>query len=85
MSNEPGAKEEIAAKWGIWGGAPAKEIFHVNTDDVDCAAQGVSALERYALIPHGAYQATFAQGLTDEIFKDYRCYISSGEHVLRHV
>ena len=57
----------------------------MNTDDVDCAAQGVSSIERYALVPHVAYQAAFAKGLANEIFNDYRCYIASGEHILRHV
>ncbi len=79
------SKEEIPAVPGIWSSTPAKEIFYVNTDDVDCAAQGVSAIERYALVPHVAYQAAFAKGLADEIFNDYRCYIASGEHILRHV
>ena len=79
------SKQEIPEKRGLWGGAPAKEIFYVNTDDVDCAAQGVSAIERYALVPHTAYQAAFAKGLAEEIFNDYRCYIASGEHILRHV
>ncbi len=79
------SKEEIPEKRGLWGGAPAKEIFYVNTDDVDCAAQGVSSIERYALVPHVAYQAAFAKGLADDIFNDYRCYIASGEHILRHV
>ena len=76
---------ETAGKKGLWNSEPPRQVFHVNTDDVDCAAQGVSALERYALVPHGAYQATFAKGYVDDIFKDYRCYISSGEHILRHV
>ena len=79
------SKEEIPEKKGIFSGTQAKEIFYVNTDDVDCAAQGVSAIERYALVPHTAYQAAFAKGLAEEIFNDYRCYIASGEHILRHV
>ena len=79
------SKEEVPAKHGLWGGSPAKEVFFINTSDVDCAAQGVSAIERYALIPHTAYQATYAQGLAGEIFKGYQCYIASGEHILRHV
>ncbi len=79
------SKEQVAAKRGIWGGSPAKEVFYINTDDVDCAAQGVSALERHALIPHTAYQAVYAKGRADDIFKDYQCYIASGEHILTHV
>ncbi len=79
------SKEQVPARRGIWGGSPAREVFYINTDDVDCAAQGVSAIERHALIPHAAYQAVFAQGRAEEIFKDYQCYIASGEHILKHV
>ena len=79
------SKEEVPAKRGIWGGSPAKEIFYIDTSNVDCAAQGVSAIERHALIPHTAYQAVYARGKADEIFRDYQCYIASGEHILRHV
>jgi hypothetical protein len=79
------SKEQVPAKKGIWGGTPAKEVYYINTDDLDCAQQGVSAIERYALIPHAAYQATFAQGRADEIFDDYKCYIASGDTIIRHV
>ncbi len=79
------SKEEVPAKRGIWGGSPAKEIFHIDTDDIDCAQQGVSALERHALVPHEIYQAAYAEGRAGEIFRDYQCYIASGEHIIRHV
>ena len=79
------SKEEIPAKHGIWGGAQAKEIFFIDTGDVDCVAQGVSAIERHALIPHTAYQAVYADGSADEIFKGYQCFIASGDHILKHV
>ena len=79
------SKEEIAAKHGIWGGSPAKEVYFIDTGNVDCVAQGVSAIERHALIPHTAYQAVYANGKAQEIFKDYQCYIASGEHILQHV
>jgi len=79
------ALKEISEPTGLWNSETVTQVFHVNTDDVDCAAQGVSALERYALVPHGAYQATTANGLAEDIFKDYRCYISSGEHILKYV
>ena len=79
------SKEEVAAKRGIWGGSPAQEIYYINTDDIDCAQQGVSALERHALLPHAVYQAAYAQGLAQEIFGDYHCYIASGDHILRHI
>ena len=79
------SQEEVAAKHGIWGGSPAKEIFYIDIGNVDCVNQGVSAIERHALIPHTAYQAVYAKGKTDEIFKGYQCYIASGEHILKHV
>ena len=79
------SKHEVRSKMGIWGSSPAREIYHVNTDDLDCVAQGVSALERYAMIPHTAYQSMYAKNLTDEIFNGHRCYIASGDHILKHV
>lgn len=79
------SKEEVPAKKSIWGGTPANEIFYINTDDIDCVTQGVSSLEKYALIPHTAYQATFAQGKADEIFDDYKCHIVSGNDIIPHV
>jgi len=84
-SQELHSLEEVPAKKGIWGGTPAKEVYYINTEDVDCAAQGVSELEHNALVPHAAYQATFAQGRADEIFDDYKCHIVSGDHIIRHV
>ena len=77
--------KEVSEASGLWNNQSVTQVFHVDTDDVDCAAQGVSALERYALVPHAAYQATSANGLSDDIFKNYCCYISSGDHILQHV
>jgi hypothetical protein len=77
--------EEKPARHGLWGGARAEEVFYINTDDLDCARQGVSALEHHALVPHEAYQAVFAEGRADEIFAGYQCHIVSGDQVLQHV
>ena len=77
--------EEKPARSGLWGGAQAEEIFYINTDDVDCARQGVSAQEKHALVPHEAYQAVFAEGRAEDIFAGYDCHILSGDQVLQHV
>ncbi|MFK7902294.1 MAG: hypothetical protein AB8B49_05570 [Nitratireductor sp.] len=74
---------EKPAKWGLWGGDPAREEFYINTDDLDCARQGVSSFERHALVPHEAYQAIFASGEADDIFKGYKRHVISGNQVLR--
>ena len=79
------SKEERPARWGLWGKSAPEEVFHIDTDNVDCVRQGVSAVERRALIPHEAYQAVYTQGRVDEILGDYECYIASGDHIIRNV
>jgi len=79
------SQESIPAKRGLWGGTPQKEIYYINTDDVDCAQQGVSALDRHALLPHPVYQAAYAEGVAEEILRGHHVYIASGDHILRHV
>ncbi len=79
------SKEETTSRNGIWGASVAKEIYYINTDDPDCVAQGVSDTQAHALIPHEVYQKAYANDATSDIFKDYQCYIASGEHILRHV
>lgn len=79
------SKEERPARWGLWGKSAPEEIFHIDTDSIDCVQQGVSSVERRALIPHEAYQAVFAGGRVDEILGDYECYIASGDHIIRNV
>lgn len=74
---------EKPAKWGLWGGDPAREEFHINTDDLDCARQGVSSFERHAIVPHEAYQAIFASGKADDIFDGYKRHVISGKQILR--
>jgi hypothetical protein len=76
---------EKPAKWGLLSSEPAREEFYINTDDLDCARQGVSAFERHALVPHEAYQAIFAAGEQDKIFSGYETHIVSGNEVLRRV
>lgn len=73
---------EKPAKWGLWGGDPAREEFHINTDDLDAARMGVSAYERHVLVPHEAYQALFATGEADATFEDYHRHVIQGDQVL---
>lgn len=74
---------EKPAKWGLWGGEPAREEFHINTDDLDCARMGCSEFERNALVPHEAYQAIYAAGEQDAIFDGYKVHVIQGKQVLR--
>jgi hypothetical protein len=62
---------------------PAREEFHINTDDLEAARQGVSSYERHALIPHEAYQALYAAGEAQKIFGGYKVHIiSTGNQVI---
>ena len=79
------SKEETAIKHGLWGKAVPKEIYHIASDDIECARNGVSAQEKHALVPHEAYQRAFAMGEAEKIFAGYQCYITSGGKILRHV
>ncbi|MEP1209398.1 MAG: hypothetical protein ABJM29_02360 [Rhizobiaceae bacterium] len=74
---------ETPAKWGLWGSTPAKQTYHIDTDDLEAVQQGVSAYQRHALIPHEAYQAIYASGKTDAIFTGYSTHVISGGQVLR--
>ncbi len=74
---------ETPAKWGLFGSAPAKQAYHIETNDLEAVRQGVSAYERHALIPHEAYQAIYASGKPDEIFAGYKTHVVSGGQVLR--
>jgi len=76
---------EKPAKWGLWGGEPAREEFYINTDDLDCVRQGVSAFQRNVLVPHEAYQAIFASNQADEIFEGYFKHVISDGQVLRNM
>ena len=76
---------EQPAKWGLWGNQPAREEFHINTDNLECVQQGVTEFRRHALVPHEAYQAIYAAGMDEEIFDGYRRHVISDGHVLRNM
>ncbi|MCB1450723.1 MAG: hypothetical protein KDJ67_11510 [Nitratireductor sp.] len=76
---------ERPGKWGLWGGEPPRDEYFINTDDLECARQGVSAFQRHALVPHEAYQAIYAAGEADKIFDGYETHIISGNQVLRRI
>ncbi len=69
----------------FWSSTPPSQIFHINTDDVDCVQQGVSAVEYHALVPHAAYQAVYASGNAAEVFGRYQCSIVSENDVIRQI
>ena len=74
---------ETPAKWGLLGSTPAKQTYHIETDDLEAVRQGVSDYERHALVPHEAYQAIYASGKRDDIFAGYKTHVVSGGQVLR--
>ena len=76
---------ENPARNGLWSSQPAREEFHINTDDLECTQQGVSAFQRNVLVPHEAYQAIYAAGQEDEIFGGYNRHVISDGHVLRNL
>ncbi|HFC05021.1 MAG TPA: hypothetical protein ENJ55_04880 [Rhizobiales bacterium] len=79
------SKEEVSARHGLWGRAVPKEIYHIDTSNLDAAKNGVSSQEKHALVPHEAYQKAYAAGIADEIFDGYQCYVASDGHIIRHV
>lgn len=74
---------ETPAKWGLWGSTPAKQTYHIETNDLEAVQQGVSNYHRHALVPHEAYQAIYASGKRDEVFAGYRTHVVSSGQVLR--
>lgn len=77
------AISETPGKRGLFSSTPARQTYHIETNDLEATRQGVSAYERHALIPHEAYQAIYASGKRDEIFAGYKTHVVSGDQVLR--
>lgn len=79
------SKSEQPARKGLFSSQPAREEFHINTDDLEATRQGVSSYERHALIPHEAYQALYAAGEAQKIFGGYQVHIISNGQVISDV
>jgi hypothetical protein len=60
-------------------------VFHINTDDLEAARQGVSHYEQHALVPHEAYQALYASGEASTIFTGFQTHILSNGQVISGV
>ncbi len=79
------SKAERPARKGLFSSTPAAEEFHIETDDLEAARQGVSSYEKHALIPHEAYQALYAAGEAQKIFSGYKVHILSKGQVISDV
>ncbi|WP_394886552.1 hypothetical protein ACG873_18550 [Mesorhizobium sp. AaZ16] len=79
------SKGERPGRKGLWSSEPATEEFHINTDDLEAARQGVSSYEKHALVPHEAYQALYAAGEAQKIFLGYKVHILSKGRVISDV
>lgn len=79
------SKAEKPGRKGLWSSDPAREEFHIETDDLDAARMGVSAYEKHALVPHEAYQALYAEGEARKVFDGYQTHIISGGQVISDV
>ncbi len=79
------SQNEQPGKWGLWASQPPRDVYFINTDDLEAVRMGVSAFSRHALVPHEAYQAIYAAGEADSIFAGYEAHIISGNQVLRSI
>ncbi|SFJ48296.1 hypothetical protein [Aerobium aerolatum] len=79
------SKAEQPARKGLFSRQPAREEFHINTDDLEAARMGVSSYEKHALVPHEAYQALYAAGEADSVFGGYKVHIISNGQVISDV
>ena len=79
------SKAERPGRKGLWSSEKATQEFHIETDDLEAARQGVSAYENHALIPHEAYQALYAAGEAQKIFSGYKVHILSKGQVISDV
>lgn len=79
------SKSESPAKRGLWSSQPARDVYHIETDDLEAARQGVSAYQKHALVPHEAYQALYASGEAESIFAGFTVHVVSGNQVISEV
>ncbi len=79
------SKAEKPARKGLWSSDPAREEFHIDTDNLEAARQGVSSFERHALVPHEAYQLLYAAGEAKSVFDGYTVHILSKGQVVSDV
>ncbi|MCY0096257.1 hypothetical protein [Hoeflea ulvae] len=79
------SKTERPAKRGLWSSEPARDVYHIETDDLEATRQGVSAYQKHALVPHDAYQALYASGEAESIFSGFTVHVVSGNQVISEV
>lgn len=79
------SKSEKPGRKGLWSSQPTREVFHIETDDLEATRMGVSSYEKHALVPHEAYQALYAAGETETFFAGYKVHIISGNQVISDV
>ncbi|MEX3011934.1 hypothetical protein [Hoeflea sp. TYP-13] len=75
------AASERPAERGLWSSTPARQEFHIETSDLEAARQGVSYYEKHALVPHDAYQALYASGQADDVFRGFQVHVISGNQI----
>ena len=76
---------ERPATRSFWSSTPARQNFHIDTDDLEATRMGVSAYDKHALVPHEAYQALYASREAEDVFAGYERHIISGGHVVSDV
>ena len=76
------SKSEIPARKGLWSSQPAREEFHIDTDNLEAARMGVSSFEKHALVPHEAYQALYASGEARKVFEGFTVHIIANGEVI---
>lgn len=79
------SKAEKPGRRGLWSSEKTTQEFHINTDDLEAARQGVSNYEKHALVPHEAYQALYAAGEARKVFDGYKVHILSKGQVISDV
>lgn len=76
---------EVPGRQGFFSSEPSVEKFHIETDDLEAARQGVSAYEKHALVPHEAYQALYASGEAQMIFAGFKAHVLAKGAVISDV